>query len=401
MASAKDTSRRGGSRLHVFHHFFEGAERVASEALLDEFQRRHDVSVEEKLANISDLRLQVKSQILQENPPDVWDEWPGMNLRPAYEAGVTADVTDVWETEGFESAFTGEAVAVSRFDGTFHCVPLDMYRTNTLFFNREVTEKLGISPDHIGGAAEFAEVLEQIDGETESAPCIVHMRDPFGLLQLWEAVVLDVGGPSTHEALRNGAGRANRDTIRRTFEILQRYLAHTPEEAVFMSSKEADIAFSDGEAAFLNNGTWGIGQYANADDFEFGEQWEHVPFPGTDEHFLVNMNAFVPSSMADNPTATESFLSYVGSRDALRAFNREVGSLPPRTDIDLSEFHPLTQRMGRDLEECRSEVPSVTHGIGVSPNTLIDLKAAAGSFVSTRDVDEVTSEFVAAFESNE
>jgi len=399
MSTTRGAAGDRDTRVRILHHFHEGAERVASRAVFDEFERQSGLTVEESLEDISRLRLQVKSQILRQESPDVWDEWPGQNLRPSVDAGVTADITDVWEAEGFDRTFIDQAAEASRFDGEYHCVPLDVYRTNTLYYNREVTERLGVSPDRIDDPAAFVDVLETVADSAEMAPFLIHMRDPFGMLQLWEAVLLGVDGASAHEALRSGDGRANRETVRETFELLSAYLEYVPEESTFMSSLAGDQAFRDGETAFFNNGTWGIGQYASRDGFDFGQQWDHAPFPGSDDCFLINMNVFVPSAMAENPSAARQFLAHAGSTSALKTFNEEVGSLPPRTDVDLSNFHPLTQRMGQDMERCRHQVPSITHGLGVTPDTLIELKSAVASFVADRDVGAVTDAFVSAFES--
>ena len=112
----------------------------------------------------------------------------------------------------------------------------------------------------------------------------------------------------------------------------------------------------------------------------------------------MNMDAVIASSMTDNEDAVGTFLQYAGSADGQRRFNQKKGSIPPRTDGSRGEFNAFLQGQHKAFQSSRSQPLSITHGLGVRPDQLIELKTAMSSFVAEWDIDAATAEVVSAFE---
>lgn len=382
-----------GDAVSVLQHW-DAENSDALNLVIEEFRRRNEgVTVDNAAAHISTLRLHVKSQILKEDPPDIWSDWPGKNLEPLVDTGAIADVTDVWQGSDMESAYLDGAKDAARFDGRYRCVPLDIYRINNLYYNVEHVEDAGVDLDGVSSPSAFLDLLADLDSALEVPPLLIAMKDPFGPLQLWETFLVAHGGPTAYEALAAGETTANRETVRAAVESFEAVLSYVPDDAQFLASEEADAAFANGEAALFHNGTWAIGRLQATDGFEFGTEWEHRPFPGTAGMFLMNMNALVPAAQTEGDEAVASFLAHAGSRDGLETFNAEVGAVPPREDVPRTSLHPLTQRLAGDSEDAR-ELPSMTHGLGVAPDQLVGLKEAIASHMADRDVDETTRRFL-------
>ncbi|WP_436932235.1 ABC transporter substrate-binding protein [Halosimplex halobium] len=386
---------RGRGTVSVLQHW--AAENSAAlDHVIEAFGRRSDgIRVDDDAAHISTLRLHVKSRILRENPPDVWSDWPGLNLSPVVEAGAVADVTDLWRESDMESAYGEGPREAARFDGRYRCVPLDIYRINNLYYNTDHLARAGVDIDALAGPDDFLGLLDRLDDALEVPPMLIGAKDPFGPLQLWETFLVAYGGPATYEALLDGEARANRETVREAVAGLEAVLERVPEDTKFLASEEADARFAAGDAALFHNGTWAIGRVGATEGFDFGESWEHRPFPGTGDQFLMNMNALVPAAAADDPDAVTEFLRFAGSREGLEIFNAEVGAVPPRDDVPLDSLHPLTQRLARERERTRT-LQSLTHGLGVAPDRLVECKEIAASHLADRDVAETTDRFVDA-----
>ncbi|WP_164471540.1 ABC transporter substrate-binding protein [Halosimplex salinum] len=389
------SSTLGGQReIEIHHHFVWGSEQEAISVVLDEYTDRHaDVRISEEQTVINALRLMIKSRILREDPPDVWDEWPGANLRPTVEAGATADITDLWERTGMDDAYFDGMVDVARFNGEYHAVPLDMHRISNLYYNVAVFEAAGVDPARLSDPDELVEVLPALADHAEN-PVAVFGRNPFGLLQLWETLFLGHGDPSGYEEAVGGRPSPHRSTLEAAFDTLGACLEAGPENPEFMDSSDLEGEFSDGETACINNGSWTTGHMAGS-DMAFGRDWDCVPFPGTDGAHVVNTNALVPAAHTAGDETVAEFLEYVGSAETIERFNTISGSVPPRSDVSVSDLHPLSRQLHESFGGRATQLPSMCHGLAVRPEQVVELKDAVATFLQDRDADAAADTVVA------
>lgn len=380
--------------IEIHHHFVWGSEQEAMDVVLGEYGERNSaVDVVEERTVINALRLMIKSRILREDPPDVWDEWPGANLKPTVEAGATADITDLWERTGMETAYFDGMVDLARFDGEYHAVPLDMHRISNLYYNVETFEAAGVDPGRLSGPDELVEALPAL-AEHSRDPIAVFGRNPFGLLQLFETLFLAHASRSDYESAVDGRPSPHRSAIRAAFVTLGEYLAAGPENPEFMDSSDLETAFSDGDVACINNGSWSTGHMAGS-DMEFERDWDCVPFPGTEGDHIVNTNALVPAAHTEGDEAVTDFVEYLGSAETIERFNTVSGSVPPREDVSVADLHPLSRQLHDAFGGRATQLPSMCHGLAVRPEQVVELKDAVATFLQDRDAEAATDAVVA------
>jgi glucose/mannose transport system substrate-binding protein len=373
--------------IDIHHHFVWGTEKEAMETLLSEYQDRNpNVRFAEEQTAINSLRLMVKSRILKEDPPDVWDEWPGANLRPTVEAGATADLTDIWESNGLERVYFDGMAEAARFDGEYHAIPLDLARISNLYVDLHAFEAAGIDPARLGGPRELVEVLPALAEHREN-PYAVFGRNPYGLLQLWETLFLAHGDPTSYRAAVDGDAARHRGLLREAFETLDALIEAGPENIEFMDSSDMDTGFSDGETACINNGSWTTGHMGSQPDLEYGRDWDCISFPGTGDAHLVNTNAFIASADTAGDEGVEAFLEYLASAGANERYNTISGSIPPRSDVDVDGIHPLSRELHSEFSRGGTMLPSMCHGLAVPPERIAELKDAVVTFLTDRDVE--------------
>lgn len=389
-------SRTGKPDISILQHWSaEGVDPLRD--VIEQFERRNGgVTFENQSEPVSTLRLIVKGKVLREDPPDLWVEWPGKNISLSVDAGVVADISDVWADENLTSDFVEGARDAARFDGRFHCLPTDIYRINNLFYNVSLVEGAGVDVERLSTPDDFLEALRTLDDALDVPPMVLNGKDPFGSLQLWETLLIAYGDAETYRAMLDGRADRHRDTIRRAVETLDRMLSFTTEDVGFVSSEAADEQFIEGGGALAHNGGWALGRFKDAPGFEYGTDWECVPFPGTGRSYQMNMNAIVPAKHVEEDENVKNFLRHVASRDSIATINDALGSVPPRTDVRSDDLHPVTREHQRALETTGSHLPSMTHGLGVTPKRVIDLKDSITTFLQTRDVSATTEAMVAA-----
>ncbi|WP_254271279.1 ABC transporter substrate-binding protein [Haloarcula marina] len=395
--SRASSVRSGGDGVELLHRLVGGDGGAALDALLEGFERRHpDVS----LGDVTDenLSLEVKSRILKENPPDVWIEWPGKNLQPYDDASVLGDVTEVWESGDMERNYLDGPKTASKFDGAYRAVPLNIHRINNLFFNVDLADEVGVDPASIDSPRAFADELQRIDRETDHVGMLFPMKNPWTVLQVWETVLLGEHGHDTYVGITDDSASAHRRAIVDALDIVKQYSQVATDDKLYMALTDANDRFIEGESVFFHQGDWAAGAYSESDRFRYHEDWDHVPFPGTENLYAMNMDAVISAAVVDDPEAVSKFLAYAGSPDGQKLFNQKKGSIPPRTDVDTSTFTPFLQEQQQAFQHSRAQPLSITHGIGVRPAQLIELKTAISTFVSTWDVDAVADDIVAAFD---
>jgi len=388
--------RSTAGTIEVMHDWKSGDGESAFQALLDVYRRRHDGSLTAR--STDSVRLSVKTELLRRDPPDIWFDWPGRNLEPYVEADVLTDVSGVWADSDLEAHYMDGPSDLSRFDGRYLAVPMNIHRSNNLFYNVEHAERAGVDPATVDSPREFVEALEQVEDATDAVGFVQPMKNPWPVLQLWATVLLGQFGLDTYQSVIAGEATQNRGAIEESLELVARYVDFATDDALFLDLTDAQDHFRAEDSAFFFQGDWSATAFDTTADFDFRSDWDHVPFPGTDGLYVMNMDAALAASMSERTETVETFLETAGSVDGQVAFNRAKGSIPPRTDVPEREFSPFQRMQMESFETSRSQPPSVAHGLAVRPGQRIDLLTAFGTFVSERDVDRTGEELIEVFE---
>jgi glucose/mannose transport system substrate-binding protein len=130
----------------------------------------------------------------------------------------------------------------------------------------------------------------------------------------------------------------------------------------------------------------------------FEEDWDMVPFPGTEGMYMLNMDSFPYPEPNPSPEVTTDFLRYAGTAEAQRRFNPKKGSIPPRTDVSADPFNPFLQNQIEDFSNSEFQPQSTAHGLTVPPGGHSDLLSATANFIGGWDVDAAYDAYVSAIE---
>lgn len=394
--TVENTPRNGTAALEVAHFFGEGDGRTALERLLEDFRSRHsDVRVTDQAYSNNAHDLNVKSRFLRKDPPGVFFEWPGSNLDPYHRAGAVLSLNDLWERNGLEEAFIDGAREKVTFDGDVVGIPFDIHRKNNLFYNVALAREHGVDPARIDDPREFLEALEQIDHDGDVIGFEQPMKNPWTVLQLWSQIVIGQFGAETYREIASGNARRHEREIAESVEILDGYVGLAREHSSFLGMVAANDRFVDGQSVFFHQGDWVAGAYAEVDDYEYGRDWDHVPFPGTEDVYVMAMDAVVGAAGSGTENQARTFLAFVATPQALEAVNRLKGSIPPRRDVRLNRYPPFLQDQYEDFKRARDHPGG--NKAQVPPESFMDARSAFATFVKQRDVQQTTRDLLAAY----
>ncbi|GAB3676082.1 ABC transporter substrate-binding protein [Halopiger thermotolerans] len=384
----------------MLHGWAEGDGQAAIRALVEGFQEAHpdvDFGVQDVQGGARDNLESVVTTLLQDgDPPSTWQEWPGANLLQF--SGDLGDIEgDVWDDDMKENYREGPQAA-ARPDGTYVAVPLNIHRINNLFYNVAVVEEAGVDPESLEGPEDLVDAFQAVADNTDATPFANGTNELFTTFQLWETIFLAQAGPEAYDRLINGEFD-DEQAVRDSLAVLADYSEFFPDDHFSIDFTTANERVINGDAAFIHQGDWAAGAYRNADGFEYEDDWNHVPFPGTEGLYALNMDSF--TYPADNPTpeVTKTFLSYVGSTDAQERFNPLKGSIPPRVDVDESQFPPFLQQQIEDFRNAKGQPPSIAHGAAVRPELRGEAENAIDAYLGNFSPDDHAADLLSAFSS--
>ncbi|ELY43443.1 ABC transporter substrate-binding protein [Natronorubrum sulfidifaciens] len=388
--------------LEIGHWWTAGGEEAAFEALVEGFEAEYpDIEVDSSPSPGgagSALEADIRNRVVDQNPPSTFQIWPGQALIDYTDEDLLYDIEeDVWSDE-MKEAYLDGPIEVSRPAGEFVAVPINIHRLNNLFYNVDVVDDAGVDPESLESPSDLLEAMEAVD-DAGSVGMAQQTQSAWSTMQLWAQVLLGEYGVDAYESFIEGDVEAVESEVRDTLELVVEYREYFNEDASSLNDwDDASDYINRGDAAFFHQGDWAAGQYEGEDGFEYGEDWDHVPFPGTDGMYALNMDSFVFPKHNPSPNATVRFLQYAGTADAQERFNPHKGSIPPRTDVSDEAFTPFLQDQMADFEASTEQPPSMAHGLAVIPSIQTNIEGAFANFIDNWDVDETYDDLVNSFD---
>ena len=390
------------STLEVAHWWGEGDGLEAIQSVMDAFREQHpDVPFDENLiagGAGENLQANIRTRVQNGNHPSTWQAWPGNNLLPFTDAELLKDIGDsVWSENNMEDAYLQGVKDAAQPAGSYVTVPLNIHRINNLFYNVEVVEDAGVDPSSLETPSDVVGALQTVE-EAGYTGMAHQTGSPWSSFQMFATVLLGETDAETYSAIfQDGEVDANSDALESAVETTQSYLDYIPSDAGSISWTEANNQVINGEAAFLHQGDWAAGTYIT-NDLTYGEEWDHVPFPGTDGYYALNMDSFPYPVNNPSPEATTLWCQFVGTAEAQEIFNPKKGSIPPRTDVDTEPFNAFSQDQIEDFQDSEAQPPSVAHGLAAPPSVLSSLESAISSMNSGSEPSSVVSQMASAYQ---
>jgi len=377
------------SPLEVLHAWTGGDGAAAIEELVSEFTAAYsEMNTNFRpiggTGNVN-LNSVITRRLSNDSPPSSFQAWPGENLRQ-YE-GALADVTSVWTDNGYVAKMNDMAASLCQQGEEYRSMPLGSHRLNNLFYNVDLLEDAGVDPDSLTDVDALLDALATVDERTDVVPMAHAMQSPWTTLQLWVEIMLGQEGYETYMDYVGGDGdrAAVERALETTAEILENYIN---DDAALISYPEANQKLMNGDAAFIHQGNWVYGMYrARNSGVEYETDWDWVTFPGTENMYVLHIDAFTFPSDNPTPDKRDAWAEFLGTRDAQVAFNNRKGSVPLRMDVDSDRLTEFLATNYEHLTEKARQPPTLAHGLAVSPDALEACKATiVDSFEGPYDV---------------
>jgi len=316
----------------------------------------------------------LKSRAVAGNPPAV-AQIKGPDIQDWAATGLLdSDVLkDVAKNEKWDSLLDQKVANVVKYEDAYVAVPVNIHRTNWLWINPEVFKKAGIEKapatlDEFYAAADKLKAAGFIP--------LAHGGQPWQDSTVFESVALSVMGVEGYKKAMvdlDNATLTGPDMIKALTELKKIATYMDPDGKGQDWNLEANKVIN-GKAGMQIMGDWAKSEWTLANKVA-GKDYQCVPFPGTSNGFLYNIDSLVVFKQKDLGTAAgqQDIARKVLGTDFQKVFSTNKGSIPVRNDMlaDMSAygFDACAQTSAKDfLADAKTGglQPSMAHNMATT-----------------------------------
>jgi glucose/mannose transport system substrate-binding protein len=401
LVAAEDAAPRpaaAAETLHVYHWWTSASEVAALKNLVEAFNaKHHEVAVELKNATDSRLMFLVTlSHMKSGNAPDAFQMHTGYSMQPYVDADLLAPLDDVWAAEGLDKVVPPVLQDMSRLQGHYYALPIDVHRTNVVWYNKPLLDKHHIDVASLQTWDGFFAAAETLRAEGVAAPIALGVN--WTATHTFECIMASLGMPAYEDWINGKITSPSDPRMIQAFTIYKKYRRYVNEDNKKLEWDAAIKRVIKGESAFAVMGDWADGEFRIA-GLTYGREYGTFAVPGTDKTFGVTIDAFLRPRGLASATNADRWFKVVASRDGQDAFNPQKGSIPPRTDTNASRYGLYQKASIAQLKSARTVFASL--GAAVPPNFKWDLDEVLDTFAADLDVEKAAAAMAAVTEKAE
>ncbi len=315
---------------------------AAAEAMIVDFEAANP-EVDVVLTNFDhEAYKNAIRNFLTADPPDLANWYAANRMRPFVEAGLFADVSDVWAANGLNDALAASLPSMT-IDGKQWGVPYTYYQWG-IYFNRDAYTAAGIEAPGPEGVTweQFLANCETfkaagIDCVTTGSSALWPVAGIFDYLSL------RTNGYQFHSDLAGGKISWTSPEARAVFAEFGKLQPFVTENHAAIDWQDAAAIFVQGKAANYVMGNFAVGVFKEGgmtnDNLGF------MVFPeitaGVARAEEAPTDTIHLTSGAKNPDDAKAFMAFMASADAQSKWNAAVGQLPTNKNSTVPADDPF------------------------------------------------------------
>lgn len=385
--------------MEFFSWWTGGGDSEGKEALLQLFEEQYpDVDVvDAAVAGGAGTNAQavLASRLGSGEPPDSYQRHAGAELLSDIQDGFVEDVTWLFEEEGWMDVFPEALLEQITVDGGIYSVPVNIHRSNLLWWNPEVLAEAGID----GPPASWDEFLTQAEALEAAGKTPLTVGPLWTQQHLLENVLLGELGPEAYTGLWNGDTDWESQEVIGALDMFTQVLEHSNLGQAAADWQPAIDPIVDGDAAYNVMGDWAWAYFETVQGLAFEDGYNVTESPGTEGVFNWLSDSFTLPVDAPNRDNAVRWLQLAGSQEGQDTFNPVKGSIPARTDPDESLYTGYFEMPLQDWgDEGVAKVGSLAHGTVADSAWKGEIDSALQEFVGSGDSAAFAAAVAQAYE---
>jgi multiple sugar transport system substrate-binding protein len=315
---------------------------AAAEALIADFEAANP-EIDIQLTNFDhEAYKNAIRNFLTADAPDLANWYAANRMRPFVEAGLFADISDVWANNGLMDALSA-SVPSSTIDGKQYAIPYTYYQWG-IYFNRDAYKAAGIEAPGAEGVdwATFLANCEKL--KAASIDCVTTGSSAlWPVAGIFDYLSLRTNGYQFHSDLAAGKISWTSPEARAVFAEFAKLQPFVTENHAAIDWQDAAAIFVQGKAANYVMGNFAVGVFKEGgmtnDNLGF------MVFPeitaGLARAEEAPTDTIHLTSGAKNPDDAKTFLAYMASAEAQSKWNAAVGQLPTNKNATVPADDPF------------------------------------------------------------
>jgi glucose/mannose transport system substrate-binding protein len=203
---------------------------------------------------------------------------------------------------------------------------------------------------------------------------------------VFESVALGVGGAQFYDnaLVKLDKTALTSDEMKKVLDTFRRLKLYIDDKSVGRDWNVTTDMVIKGKAGFQLMGDWAKGEFLAANQ-QPGKDFTCSPAPGTANAYTFNVDSFAMFQLKSwEAQKAQGYLAYLLMGQSFQEkFNVRKGSIPARLNMSMDKFDECAKASSRDFvltSKAGTLVPSVAHGMAVSPAVQAALRSAVSDF---------------------
>jgi glucose/mannose transport system substrate-binding protein len=394
-----DGDEGAADEFEFFSWWTGGGDSEGKEALLDLFAEENPgvEIVDSAVAGGAGTNAQavLADRLLADDPPDSYQRHAGAELLADIDAGEVEDLTFLWDDEGWRDVFPADLVDMITVDDKIYSVPVNIHRSNLLWYNPAVLAEAGIAAP----PATWDEFLTQAATLEAAGKVPLTVGPTWTQEHLLENVLLGELGADAYTGLWDASTDWESPEVIAALDKYTEVLDHSNLSSAAADWQPALDPVIEGDAAYNVMGDWAVAYFETEKGLAFEDEYNVALSPGTNGVFNFLSDSFTLPVDAPHRDVAIEWLKLAGSREGQDTFNPIKGSIPARTDPDESLYTGyLALPLADWNNDATTVVGSLAHGAVADNAWKAEIDSALGEFVETGNSAEFAAAVKQAYE---
>jgi glucose/mannose transport system substrate-binding protein len=339
-------------KAEVIHWWTSEGESKAVKTLAETFDAAGGTWVDNAIAGASAARQASITRIVAGDPPAASQFNTGLEFEDLAKQGLLVDLSPV--AKGWSETMPEALLASSEFEGKVYAMPMNIHGRNWIWYNTAALKAAGATPPTDWGDDMFA-ALDKLKAAGKVPLAL--SGTPSYILSLYESILLDRGGPALWYGLYRDKTDAAFDSaeLRSSFETFARLRDYVDAGSSGRAWNATLAMVINGEAGITTQGDWAKAEFSAAGKVA-GTDYGCVLPEGV---LQIGGDVFVFPVIhdAEKTKAQDLLIKTLATPEALRAFNAAKGSIPPRSDVDMTGTDICAEAGSAALKSQNTVVP--------------------------------------------
>ena len=382
-------------QAEVMHWWTSGGESAAVKVFAEQFTKAGGTWIDTAIADGATARAAEVNRVVGGKPPTAMQFNTGAQFDDLVKGGLLRDVDAIATVGNWRKIMPAAVIDAITRDGKIHAVPVNIHATNWLWYNKAVFEKAGATVP-----ATFDELFAALD-KIKATGVI-----PFALAgQKWveNETFNSVLAGLDHDLYvklftKRDAALLKDKGFRAAAETFIKLRGYVDPSSPGRNWNDATSMVITGKAGVQLMGDWAKGEF-NAAGQTAGKEYGCAI---VGQSYVMGGDVFVfpkindPNQIAAQDLLAKTFLD----PETQVKFNTKKGSIPVRTDIDVSSMDPCAQTGAKLLADPKHQAPNIS--IVVPASVVGAVEDVVSQFWNTpaMSIDDFIAKYAVALKSD-